>query len=172
MDLIQSAQYCPISIFKLLISLTHKSPENVFTIFFAEIRRTGIFYDQTVRNKVFFPKKIFGRIFGKKPQIPGGTVTLQNVRSQNVLGQNIRRDKTSGWIKRLGKQNTCRDKTSGGTKRPETNVRRQNFRGTKQLWGQKVRRAKGLETKGIFVTFLMPISRYFFIYSNEKICGV
>jgi hypothetical protein len=64
-------------------------------------------------------------------------VPRQNVRRHNILGQNIRRDKTSG-----------------GTKHPEgQNVQRHNIRGTKHPLGQKVPRDK----TSVWVIFLRSI---------------
>jgi hypothetical protein len=83
-------------------------------------------------------------------------VPIQNVWRQNVQGQNVRRDKTSGGTKRpadkmsgltkrpadntSGRKNVRTDKTSGRTKRPDgRKVRRHNIRLKKHPCGQNVR---------------------------------
>ncbi len=75
----------------------------------------------------------------------------QSVRRHNVLGQNVRRDKT-----RLMGQNIRRDKTySRQNVHRDKTSRDINIRGTKCLWGQNVHRDKASGDKTfVWVIFL------------------
>ncbi len=89
-------------------------------------------------------------------------MSRRNVRKHNVLGQNVRRDKTSGVTKRPEGQNVRQTKDSTGQ-----NVQRHNIRGTNRQWGHNVRKDY---VSGRFVWALIKLFIYIamFPYTAER----